>query len=439
MGKTIVAPATGRLGVLCIGNGGVASTLFAAIEAIKQGVDFPLLGSLTQVGHIRLGKRDENRFPLIKDFLPLASLNDIVFGAWDIYSDNALVSAQKAGVLSKDLLQSVDEQLTSIVPMAAAFDQDYVRELTDGDNIKVEKNKMVLADQVQADILEFKTVHNCDRLIMLCVSSTESFVEIMPVHETLKAFENGLYNDDPNISPSQIYAYAALQSGVSVINGTPNCIDIPAIVELANNKGLVVCGKDFKTGQTLVKTVLADMFRSRCLQVENWYSTNILGNRDGAALRDPGSFHSKEKTKGDVLASILKPGDHPEIYGGKVVGHQVHIHFVEAKGDQKEGWDNILFTGFGGAKMSMKIDIQCQDSPLAAALCVDLILLMDLAQRAGKKGVQEFLSYYFKAPQTHPGIDAVHALSEQEFKLLNWMRELMGEEVITSLGLDYVE
>lgn len=431
-----IKSAKGKVGVLCIGLGAVATTLIGGIEAIKQGIGKPI-GSLTQLGHIRLGKRTEDRFPLIKDFVPLAELDDLVFGAWDIYKDNGYEAAVKARVLDKEMLNSVSEQLANVKPMTAVFEQDFVRQLTDGDNFKTGLNNMDLAEQLKEDIHKFKVENNCDRMIVMCVSSTEKYLEPSLIHEWPETFVQGLYNNSPDISPSMIYAYAAIESGASVINCTPNLLNIPALVDLANRNGVCVSGKDLKTGQTLVKTVLASMFRSRCLKVNGWYSANILGNRDGQALKDPESFKSKEKTKGDVLSLILMTELFPELYHGEHPEHQVHIHPYGPKGDDKEGWDQIDFEGFLGSKMSLKINILCRDSLLAAPLCLDLILFTDLAQRAGKKGVQEFLSYYFKAPQTLPGVPAIHVLGEQEIKLANWLRALMGEDLITYLGLNY--
>lgn len=431
-----IAPAEGKLGILLVGLGAVSTTLVAGVEAIKRGISEPV-GSLTQMGTIRLGKRTDDRVPKIKDFVPLASLDDIVFGAWDIFTDNAFDAAMNAGVLDKDLLNQVSEQLASLKPMPAVFEQNYVKRLH-GENVKQGKNKMELAEQLIEDIARFKAENNCTRLVMVWAASTEIFLEPSEVHNSLVAFESGLYDSDPAIAPSMIYAYAALRSGVPFANGAPNLtVDIPAILELAERESVPICGKDFKTGQTLMKTILAPGLKSRMIGLDGWYSTNILGNRDGEVLDDPENFKTKEESKLSVLEHILQPEVYPDLY--KDFSHVVRINYYPPRGDNKEGWDNIDIFGWLGYKMQIKIDFLCRDSILAAPLALDLALFMDLAQRAGMKGIQEWLSFYFKAPQTAPGLYPEHDLFIQLMKLKNTLRHLKGEEMITHLGLEYYD
>jgi len=431
-----VKPAEGKLGILLVGLGAVSTTFVAGVEAIKRGLEHPT-GSLTQMGTIRLGKRTEGRSPKIKDFVPLAALEDIVFGAWDIFSDNAFDAAMKAGVLEKDLLNQVSEQLASLKPMAAVFEQNYVKRLT-GENIKTGKNKMELAELLIEDIAKFKADNGCDRLVMVWAASTEIFLEASLVHNSLEAFEKGLYDSDPAIAPSMIYAYAALKSRVPFANGAPNLsVDIPAMLELADKMGVPICGKDFKTGQTLIKTIIAPGLKARMLGLHGWYSTNILGNRDGEVLDDPESFKTKEESKLSVLEQILQPEVHPELYEG--FSHVVRINYYPPRGDNKEGWDNIDIFGWLGYKMQIKIDFLCRDSILAAPLVLDLALFLDLAQRAEMKGIQEWLSFYFKSPQTAPELYPEHDLFIQLKKLKNTLRHMMGEELITHLGLEYYD
>ena len=431
-----IAPAEGKLGVLLVGLGAVSTTFVAGVEAIKRGLAQPV-GSLTQMGTIRLGKRTDNNVPRIKDFVPLASLEDIVFGAWDIFPDNAFEAATNAGVLEKDLLNQVSEQLASLKPMPAVFEQNYVKRLH-GENVKAGKNKMELAEQLIDDIARFKSENGCDRLVMVWAASTEIFLEESDVHRSLDAFERGLYDSDPSIAPSMIYSYAALKSGVPFANGAPNLtVDIPAMVELADKMRVPICGKDFKTGQTFMKTILAPGLKSRMLGLHGWYSTNILGNRDGEVLDDPESFKTKEESKLSVLEHILQPEVYPELYEG--FSHVVRINYYPPRGDNKEGWDNIDIFGWLGYKMQIKIDFLCRDSILAAPLCLDLALFLDLAQRAGMKGVQEWLSFYFKSPQTAPGLYPEHDIFIQSMKLKNTLRHLRGEDLITHLGLEYYD
>ena len=431
-----IAPAEGKLGVLLVGLGAVSTTLVAGVEAVKRGISAPV-GSLTQMGTIRLGKRTDNRSPLIKDFVPLASLDDIVFGAWDIFHDSAYDAAMNAGVLDKDLLNQLSEPLSSLKPMAAVFEQNYVKRIT-GENVKTGKNKMDLAEQLIADIAKFKSENNCSRLVMVWCASTEIYIEESPIHSSLESLEKAMYDSDPFIAPSMIYAYAALKSGVPFANGAPNLtVDVPALVELADKAGMPICGKDFKTGQTLMKTILAPGLKSRMLGLDGWYSTNILGNRDGEVLDDPENFKSKEVSKLSVLEHIFQPEVYPNLYGD--FHHVVRINYYPPRGDNKEGWDNIDIFGWLGYKMQIKIDFLCRDSILAAPLALDLALFMDLAQRAGMKGVQEWLSFYFKAPQTAPGLYPEHDLFIQLMKLKNTLRHLRGEELITHLGLEYYD
>ncbi len=431
-----IAPADGKLGVLLVGLGAVSTTFVAGVEAIKRGLAQPV-GSLTQMGTIRLGKRTDNNVPKIKDFVPLASLDDIVFGAWDIFPDNAFDAAMNAGVLEKDLLNQVSEQLASLKPMAAVFEQNYVKRLH-GENVKTGRNKMDLAEQLIDEIARFKSENGCDRLVMVWAASTEIYLEGSAVHSSLDAFEKGLYDSDPAIAPSMIYTYAALKSGVPFANGAPNLtVDIPAMVELAVQMRVPVCGKDFKTGQTWMKTIVAPGIKARMLGLHGWYSTNILGNRDGEVLDDPESFKTKEESKLSVLEHILQPEVYPDLYDG--FSHVVRINYYPPRGDNKEGWDNIDIFGWLGYKMQIKIDFLCRDSILAAPLCLDLALFLDLAQRAGMKGIQEWLSFYFKSPQTARGLYPEHDIFIQLMKLKNTLRHLRGEDLITHLGLEYYD
>jgi myo-inositol-1-phosphate synthase len=431
-----IAPATGKLGILLVGLGAVSTTFVAGVEAIRKGAAQPI-GSLSQMGTIRLGKRTDNRCPKIKDFVPLADLDDIVFGAWDIFSDSAYEAARNAGVLEKAQVEDLREQLESLKPMAAVFEQNYVKRIT-GENVKTGKNKMELAEQLIADIAKFKEEKGCDRLVMVWAASTEIFIESSDIHDDLEAFERAMYDDDERIAPSMVYAYAALKSKVPFANGAPNLtVDIPALTKLAEEAGVPICGKDFKTGQTLMKTILAPGLKSRMLGLEGWYSTNILGNRDGEVLDDPENFKTKEESKLSVLEHILQPDVYPELY--KDFAHVVRINYYPPRGDNKEGWDAIDIFGWLGYKMQIKIDFMCRDSILAAPLVLDLALFMDLAQRAKMKGVQEWLSFYFKAPQTAPELYPEHDLFIQLMKLKNTLRHLKGEDLITHLGLEYYD
>src|SRR5215813_6180985 len=431
-----VAPAKGKLGVLLVGLGAVSTTFIAGVEAVKEGLAEPI-GSLTQMGTIRLGKRTDNRVPAIKDFVPLAKLSDLVFGAWDIFPDSAYEAAMHAGVLEKDLLTQLKKQLQKIKPMKAVFDQSYVKRLS-GTNVKQGKNKLELANQLIEEIAEFKKKNKCDRLVMVWAASTEIFMKPHAVHRNLQSFEQAMRDNHKAIAPSMIYAYAALQSGVPFANGAPNLtVDVPALMDLANKQGVAVCGKDFKTGQTLMKTILAPGLKSRMLGLHGWYSTNILGNRDGEVLDDPESFKTKEESKLSVLEHILQPEIYPQLY--KDFSHLVRINYYPPRGDNKEGWDNIDIFGWLGYPMQIKVNFLCRDSILAAPLVLDLALFMDLAQRVGMRGIQEWLSFYFKSPMCAPKLYPEHDLFIQLMKLKNTLRHLRGEEMITHLGLEYYD
>jgi myo-inositol-1-phosphate synthase len=430
-----IKPATGKLGIMVPGMGAVATTLIAGVEAVRRGLAKPI-GSLTQMGTIRLGKRTDARSPLIKDFTPISGLDDIVFTGWDIFGGNLYDAAKTAQVLDRDLVEQIRPYLESIEPMPAAFDQHYVKRLT-AKKSKTGKNKCDLANQIRNDIAEFKT--KTDRQVMIWTGSTEIFLKPTAVHQSLAAFEKGLVEDDPNISPSMLYAWAALKEGVPFANGAPNLtVDIPALNELSRKMNAPICGKDFKTGQTFIKTVLAPAFKTRMLGVSGWYSTNILGNRDGEVLDDPESFKTKEESKLGALDVILQPQLYPDLY--KDLYHKVRINYYPPRGDNKEGWDNIDIFGWLGYPMQIKVDFLCRDSILAAPLALDLCLFMDLAARTPSLrslGIQEWLSFYFKAPDSAPGVYPEHDLFIQSMKLKNTLRHIMGEDLITHLGLDY--
>ena len=431
-----IAPAKGKLGVLLVGLGAVSTTFIAGVEAIKKGLAEPI-GSLTQMGTIRLGRRTDNRVPAIKDFVPLARLEDLVFGAWDIFPDSAFEAATHAGVLEKELLTKLRKPLQKIKPMKAVFDQNYVKRLS-GTNVKKGKNKLQLARQLIDEIADFKKKNRCDRLVMIWAASTEIFMKPHAVHRSLKSFEQAMRDNHMAIPPSMIYAFAALKSGVPFANGAPNLtVDVQALMDLANQEGLAVCGKDFKTGQTLMKTILAPGLKARMLGLHGWYSTNILGNRDGEVLDDPESFKTKEESKLSVLEYILQPDVYPQLY--KDFSHVVRINYYPPRGDNKEGWDNVDIFGWLGYKMQIKIDFLCRDSILAAPIVLDLALFLDLAQRTGMKGVQEWLSFYFKSPMTAPGLYPEHDVFIQLMKLKNTLRHLRGEDLITHLGLEYYD
>jgi len=431
-----IAPAGGKLGILIPGIGAVSTTFMAGVEAVKRGLAEPI-GSLTQLATVRLGKRTEGRTPKIKDFVPLASLDDLVFGGWDIYEDSAFEAATNAKVLEPSLLEKVRAPLEAIQPMKAVFDREYVRRIH-GPNVKQGGSKMDQAQMLMEDIDNFQKTSGASRLVMIWCGSTEVFHRPGAVHQTLKDFECGLQKNDPDIAPSQIYAYAALKMGVPFANGAPNLTtDAPALLELSKERELPICGKDFKTGQTFMKTLLAPGFKARMLGMSGWFSTNILGNRDGEVLEDPGSFKSKEETKLSVLQHILQPELYPQLY--KDLYHAVRINYYPPRGDAKEGWDNIDIFGWLGYPMQIKVNFLCRDSILAAPLVLDLVLLMDLAKRAEMRGIQEWLSFYFKAPMTAPGLYPEHDIFIQLMKLKNTLRWMRGEEMITHLGLEYYD
>ena len=432
-----IKPATGKLGIMTVGMGAVATTLIAGVEAVRKGLAKPI-GSLTQMGTIRLGKRTEGNTPLVKDFVPLADLNDIVFTGWDIFDDNVYEAAAHAKVLEKEQLEQIRPYLEAIKPLPAVFDQYYVKRLN-GTNIKTGKNKMDLANQLRADIQDFKKT--VSRVVIIWCGSTEIFLEPTAVHQSIKAFEKGLESNDIGIAPSQIYAYAALSEGVPFANGAPNLtVDTPALIELSKKNAAPICGKDFKTGQTFMKTVLAPAFKARMIGVKGWFSTNILGNRDGEVLDDPESFKTKEESKLGSLDYIFQPELYPDLY--KDIYHKIRINYYPPRGDDKEAWDNIDIFGWLGYPMQIKINFLCRDSILAAPIALDLVLFLDLAKRAPdlrSRGIQEWLSFYLKSPQTAAGLYPEHDLFIQSMKLKNTLRHIMGQELITHLGLEYYD
>ena len=431
-----IAPARGKLGILLVGLGAVSTTTIAGVLAIRNGLAKPI-GSLTQMGTIRLGKRTEGRSPKIKDAVPLVDLDDVVFGGWDIFEENSYQAARTAGVLEQSLLDQIKPELEAIKPWPAVFDQRYVKRL-DGPNVKKGKNKKDLAEQLRADIRNFKKDNGLDRMVMVWCGSTEVFMKESAAHQSIEAFEKALEANDPAIPSSMIYTYAALMEDVPYANGAPNLsVDIPAMMALAQQKKLPIVGKDFKTGQTWMKTVIAPGIKARLLGVEGWYSTNILGNRDGEVLDDPESFKTKEESKKSVLDYILQPHLYPGLY--EDLHHVVRINYYPPRGDNKEGWDNIDLVGWLGYKMQLKINFLCRDSILAAPIVLDLALFLDLAKRAGMSGIQEWLSFYFKSPMHAPGLYPEHDLFIQLMKLKNTLRYMMGEELITHLGLEYYD
>ena len=434
-----IQPAKGKLGVMIPGMGAVATTFVAGVEAVRKGLASPI-GSLTQMGTIRLGKRTDGRSPLVKEFLPLASLPDLVFTGWDPFDDDMYTAARKAGVLERELLDQVKPFLSSVKPRPAVFDRNYVKKL-DGHHVKKGKNKMDLAEQVRADIRDFKKSSGASRLITIWCGSTEIFLKPTAAHQSVKTFEKALQSNDEAIAPSMIYAYASLMEGVPFANGAPNLtVDLPVMLELSRKNEAPICGKDFKTGQTLMKTILAPGFKARLLGLNGWFSTNILGNRDGEVLDDPQSFKTKEESKLSVLEHILQPELYPSLYGK--MSHVVRINYYPPRGDNKEGWDNIDIFGWLGYPMQIKIDFLCRDSILAAPIVLDLVLFLDLAKRTSSLnsiGIQEWLSFYFKSPMTVPGLYPEHDLFIQLMKLKNTLRHLKGEELITHLGLEYYD
>ncbi len=431
-----IKPADGKLGILIPGLGAVATTFIAGVEAVKKGIAQPI-GSLTQMGNIRIGKRTENRNPKINEFVPLAQLNEIVFGGWDIYEDNVYEAAMNAKVLEAPLLQAIKSELEAIKPMKAVFDRSYVANL-DGKNVKQAATKYDLAMALIDDIENFKATNDCSRVVIVWCGSTEKYIEVSDVHNTIEAFENALKNNDDRIAPSMIYAYAAIKIGVPFANGAPNLTcDIPALLDLARETNTPIGGKDFKTGQTLMKTIVAPGLHARALGVRGWFSTNILGNRDGYVLDNPENFKTKEVSKLSVLDEIFKPELNPELYGE--LYHKVRINYYPPHGDNKESWDNIDIFGWLGYGMQIKINFLCRDSILAAPIVLDLALFLDLAKRAEMSGIQEWLSFYFKSPQTLPELAPEHDIFKQLIKLQNTLRHMMGEDLITHLGLDYYQ
>jgi myo-inositol-1-phosphate synthase len=431
----IIEPAGGKLGVLLVGLGAVSSTFIAGIENVRHGLGIPF-GSVTQMATIRLGKRSDKQSPLIRDFVPLAGLDQLVFGAWDPIPDNGYEAAVKCGVLDRyEYIEPVADFLKAIEPMPAVFDSEYCKRIK-GTNTKKAQTKLELVDAVRDDIRRFKTANNCDRLVMIWCASTEKFITESDVHQNLESFKRGLEENDDRIAPSMIYAYAALTEGIPFANGAPNLtVDIPAFEKLARDENIPICGKDFKTGQTLVKTVIAPMLKARMLGVDGWFSTNILGNRDGEVLDEPENFRTKEESKLGSLEYILQPDLYPDLYGNAY--HKIRINYYPPRGDSKEGWDNIDIFGWLGRRMQLKINFLCSDSTLAAPLVLDLILFMDLAKRAGMGGIQEWLSFYFKSPQHAPSVYPEHDLFIQQTKLKNTLRWLMNAEQITHLGMEY--
>lgn len=432
-----IAEPSGKLGVLLPGLGAVSTTFIAGVEAVRKGISEPI-GSVTQMGTIRLGKRTENRVPGIKDFVPLADIKDIVFGGWDIFEENCYDAALNAGVLDKTILDQVKPELEAVKPWKAVFDQEYVKKLS-GTNVKTGGNKWDLMEQVRDDIRNFKKKHSLERMAMVWCGSTEVYIAPDdPVYNDLAAFEKAMKENRAAIAPSMIYTYAAIAEGVPYANGAPNLsIDFPAMLEFARNEGVPVAGKDFKTGQTLMKTILAPGFKARCLGLSGWFSTNILGNRDGEVLDDPESFKTKEVSKLGVLEYILQPEVYPKLYGN--IYHKVRINYYPPRGDNKEGWDSIDIFGWLGYPMQIKIDFLCRDSILAAPIVLDLVLFLDLASRCGMKGIQEWLSFFFKSPMSAPGVYPEHDLFIQSMKLKNTLRHIKGEELITHLGLEYYD
>jgi myo-inositol-1-phosphate synthase len=431
-----IAPAKGKLGILLVGLGAVSTTTIAGVLAVRKGLANPI-GSLTQMGTIRLGKRTEGRSPKINETVPLVELDNVVFGGWDIFEENSYQAARTAGVLEPALLDQIKPELEAIRPMTAVFDQRYVKRL-DGPNVKKGKNKKELAEQLRADIRKFKTDNNLDRLVMVWCGSTEVFMKESAAHQSVDAFEKALEANDPTIPSSMVYTYAALMEDVPFANGAPNLsVDVPAMMSLAQRNKLPICGKDFKTGQTWIKTVIAPGIKARLLGVDGWYSTNILGNRDGEVLDDPESFKTKEESKKSVLDYILQPHLYPGLY--EDLHHVVRINYYPPRGDNKEGWDNIDLVGWLGYKMQLKINFLCRDSILAAPIVLDLALFLDLAKRAGMSGIQEWLSFYFKSPMHAPGLYPEHDLFIQLMKLKNTLRYMVGEELITHLGLEYYD
>lgn len=432
--KGKASKASGKLGILLPGMGAVATTVIAGVYAVNKGLSSPI-GSLTQMGRIRVGKRTKDNQPLIKDLVPVHNIKKVVFGGWDVFNDNMYEAAVNAEVLEPTLLKKLKPQLSKIKPMKAVFDRKYANRL-DGKHIKKGKNKMVLAKALMKDIENFKKDNNCDRLVMVWCGSTEIYIEESAVHKNIKSFEKGLLDNHDDIPPSMIYAYAAIKMGIPYANGAPNLsCDVPALIQLAKETQTPIMGKDFKTGQTLMKTILAPGLKARALGIEGWFSTNILGNRDGEVLDDPANFKTKEVSKLGVLEQILEPGKNPELYAN--LYHKVRINYYPPRGDAKEGWDNIDIRGWLNYPMQIKIDFLCRDSILAAPIVLDLALFLDLAKRSGMGGIQEWLGFYLKCPQAPKGVKPIHDIFKQQIKLENTLRHIAGETLLDHLGLDY--
>jgi myo-inositol-1-phosphate synthase len=433
---TDIAPADGKLGVLMPGIGAVSTTFIIGVKAILHGMGQPV-GSLTQIGHIRLGKRTDHNSPLIRDFVPLAPLKDLEFGGWDIFDESVYEVAKRSKVIFGDMVDKLKDEIHTIRPMQAVFDPKYVSRLN-GTFVKKGKTKYDLAKMLMDDIQRFKEEKKVSRMVMVWCASTEAFLQPGPAHETIESFEKALKNNDPTIAPSMIYAYAAIQSGVPFANGAPNLtVDIPALLDLAKEKGVPLSGKDFKTGQTLMKTILAPGFKSRLLGIDGWFSTNILGNRDGEVLDAPENFKTKEESKLSVLEHILEPKLYPDLYGN--LHHKVRINYYPPRGDNKESWDNIDLRGWLDYKMQIKINFLCKDSILAAPIVLDLALFMDFAKRCNFRGIQEWLSFYYKSPMHAKGLYPEHDLFIQLMKLKNTLRHVKGEDLITHLGQEYYD
>jgi myo-inositol-1-phosphate synthase len=431
-----IAPAGGKVGLLLVGLGAVSTTTIAGILAVRKGLAKPI-GSLTQMGTVRLGKRTESRSPALNEFVPLAGLDNLVFGGWDIFEDDCYEAARTAGVLETTLLDQVKDELAAIKPWPAVFDRQYVKRL-DGPNVKKGKTKKDLAEQLVEDIRRFKSQHGLDRMVLIWCGSTEVFMTEGAAHQSLAAFEKALESNDPAIPSSMVYAYAAIREGLPYANAAPNLsADVPALLELAEQTGAPLAGKDLKTGQTLLKTIIAPGLKARLLGVEGWYSTNILGNRDGEVLDDPESFKTKEESKKSVLDYILQPSLYPDLYSD--LHHVVRINYYPPRGDNKEGWDNIDLVGWLGYPMQLKINFLCRDSILAAPIVLDVALFLDLAKRVGFSGIQEWLSFYFKSPMHARGLYPEHDLFIQLMKLKNTLRYIRGEPLITHLGREYYD
>jgi myo-inositol-1-phosphate synthase len=431
-----ITPPKGKLGVLTVGMGAVATTFMAGVDLVRR-KKAPPVGSLTQMGTIRLGRRTEGRAPMIRDFVSLEKLENLVFGGWDIFPDTAFDAAAKAAVLGPEHLNQVREMLRGIRPMKAVFDQNYVKKLS-GTYVKKGRTKYDLALQLREDIRQFQKKNQVTRTVVIWCGSTEIFLKPHPVHATPEKFVAAMKENHPAIAPSMLYAWAAITSGVPFANGAPNLtVDVPALTQLARQHDVPICGKDFKTGQTLMKTILAPGFKARLLGLNGWFSTNILGNRDGEVLDDPESFKTKEESKLGVLEYILQPKLYPALYSK--IHHKVRINYYPPRGDNKEGWDNIDIFGWLGYPMQIKVDFLCRDSILAAPIVLDLVLFLDLAERAGMRGIQEWLSFYFKSPMCAPELYPEHDLFIQLMKLKNTLRWMMGEDLITHLGQEYYD